>query len=68
MTSLPGKPFRHYTVAFLANLGHRYADEKFAANKKFPVDDHAPPLAYTQKIPALGRAIDDAVTKLSAAK
>lgn len=66
--SLPGKPFRHYVVAFLANLGQRYADAQFAANKKFPADENVPPLAYTQKIPALGRAIDAAVTKLSAAE
>jgi beta-lactamase class A len=66
--SLPGKPFRHYVVALLANLGQRYADDIFAANKKFPADANVPPLAYTQKIPALGKAIDDAVTKLSAKK
>ena len=68
VTSLPGRPFRHYVVAFLGNLGQRYADEIFAADKKFPLDENVPPLAYTQKIPALGRAIDDAVTKLSAGK
>ena len=68
VTSLPGKPFRHYVVAFLGNLGQRYADEIFAANKKFPADDNVPPLVYTQKIPALGKAIDDAVTKLSVPK
>jgi hypothetical protein len=66
--SLPGKPFRHYVVAFLGQLGQRYADDIFAANKKFPLDENVPPLAYTQKIPALGKMIDDAVTKLSAAK
>lgn len=66
--SLPGKPFRHYVVAFLGNLGHRYADDIFAANKVFPLDDHEPPLAYTQKIPALGKAIDEAVTQLAVSK
>lgn len=66
--SLPGKPFRHYTIAFLANLGHRYADETFATNKTFPAFDKSCPIFYTQKIPALGKAIDEAVTKLSAAK
>ena len=68
VTALPGKPFRHYVVAFLGNLGQRYTDESFAANKKFPADENIPPLVYTQKIPALGKAIDAAVTKLSARK
>jgi beta-lactamase class A len=66
--SLPGKPFRHYVIAFLANLGHRYADEIFTDRKTFPGFDKPGPIFYTQKIPALGKAIDDAVTKLSAAK
>lgn len=66
--SLPGKPFRHYTIALLANLGHRYADDIFATNQTFPAFDKACPIFYTQKIPALGKAIDDAVKKLSAAK
>ena len=66
VTALPGKPFRHYVVAFIANLGNRYADEVFASRKTFPADDPVGPIAYTQKIPALGKAIDDLVTKLSA--
>lgn len=64
--SLPGKPFRHYVIAFVANLGHRYADEVFADRKTFPGFDKVGPIFYTQKIPALGRAVDDAVKKLSA--
>ena len=66
--SLPGKPFRHYVIAFVANLGHRYADEIFADRKTFPGFDPSGPIFYTQKIPALGRAVDDAVKKLSAAQ
>jgi len=66
VTALPGKPFRHYVIAFIANLGNRYADEVFAARKTFPVNDPVSPIAYTQRIPALGRALDEAVTKLSA--
>ncbi|HEV2691798.1 MAG TPA: serine hydrolase [Verrucomicrobiae bacterium] len=68
ITSLPGKPFRHYIIAFVANLGHRYADEVFAANKTFPGFAPVSPIVYTQRIPALGKAIDDAATKLSADK
>ena len=67
VTSLPGKPFRHYIIAFSANLGSRYADKVFADRKTFPVDDPIGPIAETQRIPVLGKAIDDAVTKLSAA-
>jgi beta-lactamase class A len=68
VTSLPGKPFRHYLVAFVANLGYRYADAEFATRTNFPAFDAVCPVAYTQRIPALGRAIDDALVKLSADK
>jgi hypothetical protein len=67
VTSLPGRPFRHYVIALIANLGYRYADETFAARATFPSNDPVSPIAYTQKIPALGKSIDDAVTRLSAA-
>ena len=64
--SLPGKPFRHYIIAFVANLGNRYADAQFADRKNFPAFANVSPIAYTQKIPALGRAVDDAIKKFSA--
>ncbi|MEY4917364.1 MAG: hypothetical protein RL616_1277, partial [Verrucomicrobiota bacterium] len=67
VTSLPGKPFRHYVIALVANLGQRYTDEVFAARKTFPNADGTP-IFYTQKIPALGKAVDDALVKLSAEK
>ena len=66
VTSLPGKPFRHYIVAFLGNLGYRYTDDVFASRTNYPVFNEVGPISYTQKIPALGKAIDDAVKKLSA--
>ena len=66
VTSLPGQPFRHYVIAFLGNLGHRYADEVFAARTNFPAFDKTGPIVYSQRIPALGKAIDDALIKLSA--
>lgn len=68
VTSLPGKPFRHYLIAFLGNLGNRYADEVFATRTNFPAFDKVGPICYTQRIPALGKAIDDAVQKLSTNK
>ena len=68
VTSLPGKPFRHYVIAFVANLGNRYADEVFATRKTFPALDEISPVAYTQRIPALGKTMDDALIQLSAAK
>lgn len=68
VTALPGKPFRHYVVAIIANLGYRYADEEFATRSTFPAWDSMSPITYTQRIPALGKAIDDAVTRLSAAQ
>ena len=66
VTSLPGQPFRHYVIAFLGNLGHRYADENFAARTNFPAFDAVGPIGYTQRIPALGKALDEALVKLSA--
>ena len=66
VTSLPGQPFRHYIIAIVANLGNRYADEVFATRKSFPAFDKVGPIVYTQKIPALGKAMDDALIKLSA--
>ena len=65
VTALPGKPFRHYVIAFLGNLGYRYADGVFANRATFPANDPVSPLAYTQRVPALGRAIDAAVERLS---
>ena len=66
VTSLPGQPFRHYIVAFFSNLGYRYADEVFSARTNYPAFDDVSPISYTQKIPALGKTIDDALIKLSA--
>ncbi len=66
--SLPGQRYRHYVIALIANLGHRYADEVFALRKTFPAFDAVSPLAYTQRIPGLGRAVDEALCKLSAAR
>lgn len=57
--SLPGKPYRHYVIAFLSNLGYRYADPVFADRTSYPYID--PGIAYTQKIPALGKRIDDGI-------
>jgi hypothetical protein len=68
VTSLPGKPFRHYIIAFIGNLGYRYADEVFAGRTNFPAFDAVAPICYTQRIPTLGRAMDDAIQKLSAEK
>lgn len=55
--SLPGKPFRRYAIAFIANLGYRYADPVFASQPIFPCYDVVP-ICYTQRIPALGKQID----------
>jgi hypothetical protein len=65
--SLPGRPFRHYTIAILTNLGYRYVDEVFADRTRSPYADSVSPISYTQRIPGLGRAIDQAMAKLSAA-
>ena len=66
VTSLPGKPFRRYLIAFFSNAGYRYTDEIFAGRTRGPYADVVSPISYTQRIPALGKAIDDAVKELSA--
>jgi hypothetical protein len=61
VTSLPGRPFRRYVVAFLSNLGYRYVDEAFADRTQGPYADPVSPISCTQRIPELARAIDDAI-------
>jgi hypothetical protein len=60
--SLPGQPSRRYIIAFLANLGYRYTDPVFATRMTLPCNDPVGPICYTQRIPALGKANDDALT------
>ena len=55
--SLPGRPYRHYIVAFISNLGYRYSDPQFAAATTLPCSG-VPGICYTQKIAQLGHSID----------
>jgi beta-lactamase class A len=57
--SLPGKPYRHYIIAYLSNLGYRYIDDVFADRQSYPYLDPVGGIAYTQRIPTLGKMIDD---------
>lgn len=66
VTSLPGQPFRRYLIAFFSNVGYRYTDEIFAGRARGPYADAVSPISYTQRIPALAKAIDAAVKELSA--
>lgn len=68
VTSLPGQPFRRYLIAFFSNLGYRYTDEVFAYRPRGPYADPVSPISYTQRIPAMAKAIDDAIMELSAKK
>ncbi len=61
---LPGKPRRHYVIVLLSNLGYRYYDEAVAGFLDSAKGDEGYPYAatgisYTQRIPALGRALDE---------
>jgi len=60
--SRTGQPYRRYIIAFLANLGYRYTDSVFATRLTLPCYDAVGPICYTQTIPALGKANDDALT------
>ncbi len=64
VTSLPGRPFRRYIISFLSNLGYRYVDEAFAHRTRGPYGDPVSPISYTQRIPALAKAIDDAIREM----
>lgn len=68
VNSLPGQPFRRYIIAFLGNVGYRYTDEVFAGRTRGPYADDVSPISYTQRVPALGKALDDAVVRLSAGR
>jgi hypothetical protein len=57
--SLPSKPDRHYIIALIANLGYRYTDPVFASQTSFPCFDAVGGICYTQRIPALGKQIDN---------
>jgi beta-lactamase class A len=61
--SLPGRPYRHYVVAFISNLGNRYADPQLAAATTLPCFG-VPGICYTQTIAQLGHRIDTLLTTL----
>jgi hypothetical protein len=63
--SLPGEPYRHYIIAFFSNLGYRYADPVFAERTSYPYTDPVGGIAYTQRIPALGKQIDDGIKAIN---
>lgn len=61
---LPGKPRRHYVIVLLSNLGYRYYDEAVAGFLDVKKGEDGYPytttgISYTQRIPALGRALDE---------
>ena len=60
--SLPGKPYRHYIIAFLSNLGDRYADPQFKTTTTLPCFA-LPGVCYTQKIAQLGNLVDTLLTR-----
>lgn len=48
---------RRYIISLVSNLGMRYSDAALVARYRSPCDDAG--LCYTQRLPSLGRAIDD---------
>jgi len=57
--SLPGRPERRYVISFLSSLGYRYTDPAFATRASNPCYDAVGPICYTQRIPAMAKALDD---------
>lgn len=68
----PGKPQRSYIIAFLSNLGYRYYDKPVAGEADFKDEENGFPglrtgVSYTQRIAALGRAVDEGMRRRAAA-
>ena len=57
--SLPGKQGRHYVISFISSLGYRYVDPVFASATSYPCYESVGAICYTQRIPALGKQVDD---------
>jgi len=55
---IPGRARRHYIISFFSNLGHRYTDTDKASD---PDPCRNLGICYTQRIAALGAAIDTAL-------
>jgi hypothetical protein len=55
---IPGRARRHYIIAFFSNLGHRYTDADKASGPN-PCEELG--ICYTQRIAALGAAVDAAL-------
>ncbi len=57
--SMPGRPQRHYVIAFLSSLGYRYTDPAFASRTTYPCYDAVGAICYTQRIPGMAKQLDD---------
>lgn len=55
---IPGKANRHYIISFFSNLGYRYTDED---KESGPNPCYGLGICYTQRIPAMARALDEAL-------
>ncbi|TQL57240.1 Ig-like domain-containing protein [Rarobacter faecitabidus] len=58
--ALPGKPFRHYIVSVMTNIGYRYGDAELAALDN-PCLSNDSSFCYTEKLPILAGKIDAAI-------
>ncbi len=71
--ALPGEAPRHYVIAFLSNLGYRYFDAPLVGalrpgdtEEGFPAFSTG--VSYTQRIAALGRAVDELMRRRAATR
>lgn len=63
VTSLPGKPYRHYVIAVTSNLGYRYGDPELRSLIPNPCFNGAVDyICYTERLAKLGGAIDAALS------
>jgi hypothetical protein len=68
LTSLPDRPLRHYIIALITKLGCRHVDEASGGRTDFAALEVVSLVHCTQRLPAPGGAMDEALQKLSEPK
>ncbi|GAA2529912.1 Ig-like domain-containing protein [Rarobacter incanus] len=58
--ALPGKPYRHYIISVMTNIGYRYGDAALAATGNACLSNESS-FCYTEKLPIMAGKIDAAI-------
>lgn len=65
--SLPNKPFRHYVIAVMSNLGYRYGDAALAPAGNPCLNDAVSAYCYTERFPIMAAQLDSAMKRRGSA-